>query len=340
MRTSLFVILLSVAIPHFGLEAATLGGRAAPGTPGDDYWQRFGDAIVQGSGGRLEVRLLIRGEVGPEEAIFAQVRRGRRIQIAGVSTSPMTSFLPELDVLRLPFVFDSLDQVGFVLDYYLKEPVAELLLEHDLIMLDWMSAGWLNLYGRAPIVRLEDIKGRRMRVNASQAALNFMKAVSADVVPVPFSDVVPGLQTGMIDGGEQSTQLFVTGGFAKFAPHFTRTKHAFLTAIIIANKQWYEGLSDEDRSIYRNSVPRDCWYRNKFRSANEKGIVEAIEHGLSVHEISDQERQRWSDATASVRLDFIRETGAGAEKLLDLIEQGKAAFAARGPQPCPVSQSN
>ena len=309
-----------------GAEAVTFGGRAAPGTVGDVYWNRFAEQVEAHSNGRVSVRLMIRGEVGPEEAIFAQLRRGRRIQLAGVSTSPMTVILPELDVLRLPFLFDSIEEVGYVLDEHLKAPVARRLLEHDLVMLDWMSAGWLNFYASFPIMRPEDAAGRRMRVNASDVAIRFLEAIDADIVPISFADVVPALQTGLIDGGEQSTQLFITGGIGKFAPHFSRTRHAFLTALIIANRAWYEALSEEDQRIYREAVPSDRWYRNLFTAGNRKALKQAVADGLIVHELSPEDRTVWREHTAKMRSDFIEKTNAGS--LYQVILEGKAAFEA------------
>ena len=122
MRSLTIGLLLSTLVSS-GISLAeeervpTAGGRAAPGTVGDIYWTRFAEDVRKGSEGRLSVRLLIRGEAGPEETLFMGLRRGK-IQVAGISTSGISLILPELDVLRAPFLFDSIAEVGFVLDFY------------------------------------------------------------------------------------------------------------------------------------------------------------------------------------------------------------------------------
>ncbi len=326
---ALFALVLCGLTSPGTAETITVGGRAAPNTPGDVYWQKFADSVTTATGGRTKVRLLIRGEIGPEETQFAHLRRGRRVQLAGISTTTVSQVLPALDILRLPFLFDSLDEVGYVLDQHLKAPLQAMLLEHDLVVIDWMSAGWLNLYAKVPILRPDDIAHQRIRINASPAAVLFMQTLNADIVPISFSEIVTALQTGLIDGGEQSTQLFLTGGMGKFAPHYTRTQHAFLTALIVANRGWFEGLSDSDREIYRRAVPSDEWYRHYFSAQNEPLLRRAIADGLSVHDLNAEDRAAWRQRTRTIAADLIAEMGPDAQQLYDIILEGKAAYAAQ-----------
>ena len=190
-------------------------------------------------------------------------------------------------------------------------------------MIDWMSAGWLNLYAKVPMRHLDDIAQQRIRINASPAALLFMQAVDADIVPLSFSEIVTALQTGLIDGGEQSTQLFVTGGMAKFAPHFSRTQHAFLTALIIANRGWFEGLSEADRETYRQAVPSDQWYRHYFSEQNVPLLRQAAADGLTVHDLSAADRAAWRERTKLVAADLIEETGPGGSATLRYYFKGQ-----------------
>ena len=119
------IALVLCSLPRAGgADTISVGGRAAPNTPGDVYWRRFADSVNAATNGRTKVKLFIRGEIGPEETLFAHLRRGRRVQLAGISTTTVSQVLPALDVLRLPFLFDSLGEVGYVLDHHLKETAA------------------------------------------------------------------------------------------------------------------------------------------------------------------------------------------------------------------------
>jgi TRAP-type C4-dicarboxylate transport system substrate-binding protein len=295
-------------------QSVTVGGRAGPNTPGDLYWNRFADHVAETTAGTVDLKLFIRGEIGPEETLFAHLRRGRRVQLAGISTTTVSQILPELDVLRLPFLFDSMAEAGYVLDEHLKQPLTDRLLEHDLVMIDFQSAGFFNVYAKTPILTPADIVGQRIRINASPAAVLFMKAVNADIVAISFSEIVTALQTGLIDGGEQSTQLFMTGGMAKFAPHYSLTRHGFLTALILANRPWFERLPPDQQQIFRDAVPSDVWYREYFTSLNVELLRAAAAEGLVVHELSPEQRTAWRERTADTAGELIDELGPAAQR--------------------------
>ena len=326
-------ITLSVLLPS-GLRAqnveVVIGGRAAPDTPGDVYWTRFKESVEDQSTGRINTKLFIRGEIGPEETLFNRLRRGG-VHLAGVSTGGISLVEPGLDILRAPFLFDSMEEAGFILDHHLKDPIAELLYAKDMVMFDWMSAGWLNFYSTSPIRVPEDIQNKRIRINVDAAALMFVQEIGADYVQISFSDVLPSLQTGLIDGGEQSTQLFVTGGFGEYAPYFTLSHHAYLHAITLANREWFEGLQSEDQDIFRTAVPTDAWYRDFFARANEDYLKQTTADGYNVIELSPSQRQLWKDRTADLPRKIIDRSGSNAQRLYDVILEGKAAFARQRP---------
>jgi TRAP-type C4-dicarboxylate transport system substrate-binding protein len=305
---------------------AIVGGRAAPGTPGDVYWAQFKDSVVSLSNGRLQPKMFIRGEVGPEETLFARLRRNQ-LHLGGISTSTITLVEPALEILRAPFLFDSQEEVGFVLDNYVRAPVADLLDAKNLVMFDWQSAGWLNFYAKMPIILPEDIRNKRIRISVDAAALLFIQEVDADYVQVSFSDILPSLQTGLIDGGEQSTQLFVTGGFGRYAPHFTLSRHAYVVAAVIGNKEWFDSLSIEDQTIYRQSVPTDAWYRSFYVNENDANLARAKAEGQVIHELTPAQRQVWKNRTSDVARKIIDRSGVNAQSLYDAVLAGKAAFA-------------
>lgn len=138
--TAASLILMSALIVVSGLGRAgaqdvpILAGVAAPNTPGEIYWQRYRDDIRALSDGRLDATLMIRGEAGPEEQQYTAVRRNR-IQIAGISTGTLSLAVPELAVLRAPFLFESMAEVSAVLDDHLRPVVSEKLAEHNLVLL-------------------------------------------------------------------------------------------------------------------------------------------------------------------------------------------------------------
>ena len=335
MSSKIFVCFIRIALTIASLsglsnaafaEPPKIAGFAAPGTAGEIYWQNFEDSVATLSEGRLGATLMVQGEAGPEETQFSGLRRNR-LQMAGISTGTLGLAVPELAVLRAPFLFESIEEASYVLDEHLLESVAPRFAEKDLVLLSWMMDGWMDLYATFPIREADDIRARQMRVSADDSALLFMAALGADVIQIPLSDVIPGMQTGLVEGGEQSTQIFALAGLDAVARHFTLTHHSYSTAGVVANKAWWDSLSADDRAVYRNAVPKADWYRGLVLERNALYLKQAAEDGLDVVYPSSEERASWQRVGQNIHGDLVREIGGEAAELYAEIVKAKEAYA-------------
>ncbi|MGB1876668.1 MAG: TRAP transporter substrate-binding protein [Rhodospirillaceae bacterium] len=337
MITKQLVYVRRVLVVVFGLfsgseavvaEPPKVAGFAAPGTAGEIYWQHFEDAVAAASDGRLGVTLMVQGEAGPEETQFAGLRRNR-LQMAGISTGTLGLAVPELAVLRAPFLFESIEEASYVLDSHLLRSMEARFAEKNLVLLSWMKDGWMDLYATFPIRLPADLRARQMRVSADDSALLFMTALDADVIQIPLSDVIPGMQTGLVEGGEQSTQIFALAGLDATANHFTLTHHAYSTAGVVANKTWWDSLSVVDQAVYRGAVPNANWYRGLVLERNALYLKSAQEDGLNVVYPSAEEYALWQQLGQDIHDDLIREIGGDAAEVYAQIMRAKEEFASR-----------
>lgn len=328
VRSLLLVWVLALSAQPVWAEPPKIAGFAAPGTAGEVYWQRFADAVTDLSEGRLDATLMVLGEAGPEETQFAGLRRNR-LQMAGISTGTLGLAVPELAILRAPFLFESIEEASFVLDEYLLESFAQRFVEKDLVLLSWMMDGWMDLYATFPIRQITDLRDRKMRVSADDSALLFMAELEADVIQIPLSDVIPGMQTGLVEGGEQSTQIFALAGLDAVANHFALTHHSYSTAGVVANKAWWDSLSDDEKSAYRGAVPNAAWYRGVVLERNALYLARAQAAGLNVFYPTEQERQVWRDMGQRIHADLIEKIGGDAAAVYAEVMKAKKAFASR-----------
>ncbi|MDE0799543.1 MAG: TRAP transporter substrate-binding protein [Rhodospirillaceae bacterium] len=326
-------IALTVAI-HSSLvsvasaEPPKVAGFAAPGTAGEVYWQKFYDSVVELGEGRLDATLMVLGEAGPEETQFAGLRRNR-LQMGGISTGTLGLALPELAVLRAPYLFESIEEASYVLDEYLLDSLSQRFAEKNLVLLSWMMDGWMDLYATFRIGLTTDVRGRKMRVSADDSALLFMAALGADVIQIPLSDVIPGMQTGLVEGGEQSIQIFALAGLDSVARNFALTHHSYSTAGVVANKDWWDGLSEQDQSVYRRSVPGAGWYRRVVQDRNAQYLERAGDVGLKVLRLSGEQHASWQSIGLDIHSELIMKIGGDAAALYDEIMTAKKAFAER-----------
>lgn len=298
-----------------------------PGTPWYDGWMILQQRLQQIPGQPLKPVFYISGQLGSEESTLSQLRRGR-VQLGGFSLQGASSIVPELGLLLAPYLFDTLDEVDYVMDHSIGTFYADRFERQGLILLSWAEVGWTNVYGRTPILSPTDASHKKLRSSNALASQLLVRAIGADMVPLPFPDILPSLQTGLIDGGESGSIFYALAGIPKEAPHLTLTRHAFDTGMFLANKDWFDGLSDEQRQALRSSLPTLAELRQSVREAERVLLDDPASKGVTLHSLSPAQRDLWRQATADNHRLLIEHTGGRAQEIYGLLQEGKRAYAA------------
>lgn len=278
-------------------------------------------------GDETDVVLLIDGQVGTEESMIATMRRGRA-QLSMLSTPGTSAAIPELSLLMAPFLFDSFEEADFVLDNYVTTMVEDLFAEKGLHFIQWIDSGWFNVFARVPVRIPGDMKNMRMRAAGGPAPRVFLQEAGADVAQLPFADMVPGLQSGLLNGGATNSPMYRTVALYELAPFITMTRHGINPGAIFANKKWFEGLPKESQDYIMLGVSPTATMRADVRQEGVEAIAFSRSKGATIIELTAAERAQWVGATANSHRILIDEIGGQAGVMYDLIQAGKSAFAA------------
>lgn len=273
----------------------------------------------------LEPVFYIYGQLGSEESSLSQLRRGR-IQLGGYSLQGASSVVPELGLLLAPFLFDSQQELDFVMDHFLSTRFSELFEQRGLLLLNWAEVGWTSIYGKQAFLTPADARHHKLRSSNARASQLLITAIGGDIVPLPFPDILPSLQTGLIDGGESGTIFYALAGLPREAPHLTLTRHAFDTGMFLANRNWFLALSEKQQQALTNSLPSLEEFRVAVREAEKDILSNPEQHHIVLHELSEQQRQAWKQATQDNHQLLIEAIGGQAEEIYQAIQQGKKAY--------------
>ncbi|MDH3977532.1 MAG: TRAP transporter substrate-binding protein [Gammaproteobacteria bacterium] len=302
-----------------------LGGTTVAGSPGEAVWLAFKADVERADAERFDLRPLIYGQLGSEEQLLSGLRRGR-IQFANLSAQVTSTVVPELALLYAPYLFDSLEEADYVYDAYLTPLYRELLADKGLHLLTWYEIGFHSVYSQTPVQIPADMQGMRFRVSSSLNARLFGEAIGADVIPLGFGDVVSGLQTGLIESGENSLSLYAHTGIVDEAPYFTETQHAFGVSVIVADNRWWSALSEVDRRLLSESFPDIAESRAMIRAQDQKDLGnDAL--GIKLQPLSDTQKNAWRQATRSVTSRLIEDIGGRSNEIYQLIQRGKQEYA-------------
>ncbi len=311
--------------------AIVVAGTATPRSAGETLWLQFASQLETPANDdeHITLRLLIYGQLGSEDQLLSGLRRGR-VQIANLSALMLSTVVPEMVLLQAPYLFGCEAEADLVFDDLLTPYFRERLREENLVLLEWLEIGFHHVYGRFPVHTPAAVAGTRYRVSSSVGSQLFARALEADVIPLGFADIVPSLQTGLIETGENSTSLFVRTGIAGEAPYFTLTAHAFGASAVLASRAWWDGLSARQRERLTTAFPDIEESRRAIRAEARSDLSESEARGIIVHHPDAAERAAWEAAGAQAYAQLIARLDDRGRSLHEQIAALKAEFANAG----------
>ena len=305
------------------------GGLAPPGTAADRYWQLFAKRVRERSGARIDPVLLTHGEIGSDEQILQGLRRNR-IQLAVNGAHAISGVVPEFAVLGLPFLFESDEEAEYVASEHLFTRLDPLLRAHGLRLLRLIPMGFHNVYAQKPLRVPDDLRGLRVRQPADAASTAYARALGLDLAPLPASEIVTALQTGMIQAGTTVTLNYLWGGIADDAPVLVLTRHAYLFNAVLANDDWWQSLPEADRTLLDAAFGSTREYVELMRTAEQQDLDAALARkALTLVTLGDEERRLWQAPALSVRAQTVDSIGAEAAAVLEACLAGKRAWMAK-----------
>lgn len=323
------LVLISIVCMSAPANAADIArgkvtALAQVNSPWDVHWDYFKAKINDSP--IVELEYFIRGEVGTEEMMLTALRRNR-VQIGGITMWGLAGIVPEAAVPMIPFLFESEEEVDFVFDTHLQPLFADFLAERGLVFLDWSEVGWNYLYADKPVLTPADAIGLKLRGSPNFAAQAFLQAVGADSVPLGTADIAPALQTGLVDGG-LSSMVFFYYALSDFATDVTATHQSYDQGIVMANKQWWDRLTDTQQTIIREAFFPIADARADIRELIVSLKADLVSRGMTIHTLGPAQRALWVDATAESHRSILDEIGGRSQEVYDAIVHGKRAFGA------------
>ena len=326
-----FAAAAAMLIPAIASAAkipATIAAFSQPHLSSDQNYRQLGAALEKAPGAPFDVKLLILGELGSDEAHFTALRRDR-VQIVGVGYQSISTAVPEFTVVNAPFLFESWEEYDFVIDHFLVPALNTLLDGKGLHGLRHYGMVWHGVYGRKPLVEPGDVKSLRFRALIDSSSQMMAEELKTDMIQVASTETLTGLQTGLLDGGETNQLVYVMTAIDSEAKYWTATHHTASMLGVIALKSWWDRLTPDQQAAVDGGYPDTATARTNIRADGLREIARAVERGAIVHQLGPEARARWVAATLPVHKRLVEVTGGQSQRLYDLIIEGKRAFAAR-----------
>lgn len=279
---------------------------------------RFAQLVAERTDDRIIIQVNAAGVLGDERLVIEQMQFGG-VDFARVSLSPLANYVPELDVLQMPYLYKDADHMWKVLEGPVGDRFLDSFGQSNLVALSWYDAGARNFYNSVkPIETLEDIRGMKIRVQESELMLKMIEAFGAEPSLMAYSEVYSGLQTGYVDGAENNWPSYEATNHYEVAKYITVDEHTRIPELQICARSTWESLSEEDQEIIRQCAAESAVYERELWAEREWIAEQNVRRsGTEVVVLTEAERERFRMAV----LPLYEETHPEYMELMELIMQ-------------------
>jgi len=242
------------------------------------------------------------------------------VHLAAPSLSKFEAYTLKYRLFDLPFLWQ--DLIAF--DKFLESDAAGNLLnavnENGFQGLGIWSSGMKQFSAKKPLLVPTDANGLKFRVQTSDVAVAMIEAMGASAQKLAFKEVYGALQTGVVDGQENTWSNIYTQKFFEVQDGVTETNHQVLAYGVVTSKEWLDGLPEDVRTQFLAILKEVTTEANgnvaKQEAANRDNILKA---GGTIRELTPQQRKIWVDTMRPVWTKFEGDIGK------DLIEGAAAS---------------
>ena len=258
--------------------------------------KRFAEIVDRKSGGKLKVRLYPGGTLGGEAAVASSLQGGT-IEMSMMGPGLLTGMDKDFGVFDTPFLFDDFKEVDAVLDGPVGKRLLDKLPEKGLVGLSYWDHGFRILTNaRRPVAKVEDIQGLKIRVQQIPVFIDMFSTLGANAVPMPFTELYTALESGAVDGQENPFVSVEVTKFYEVQKYASNTRHAYSPLLVLAGKKFWDQLSADEQGLLLDAANEAKPYERETSRSIDAKAVEALKgEGMTITDISPEERARMRD---------------------------------------------
>jgi len=297
-RRLLAVVLVSAAGAAAPAAAAPellikMGTSAPEGSSWHQIIKEMGEKWKQAPGGGVTLRIYPGGVLGDEPDLVRKMRIGQ-IQAAALTAVGLSNIDPSVAALQIPMMFRSYEELDFVRER-LRPMLEKRLEEKDFVVLNWGDAGWVMFFAKERFSSPDDLKRMKLFVWAGDNdAVEIWKASGFHPVPLATTDILPGLQSGLINAFDTTPLLALASQWFGLAPYMLDLKWAPLVgATVVTRKAWERVPAEARPFLLKTAAEAGERLRSDIRAANDQAIEAMKKRGLTIVPLTPQAEAAW-----------------------------------------------
>lgn len=298
---SILVYVLALGVTPTYALVIKLGTVAPEGSPWHDAMLETAQKWKELSGGRVTVTIYPGAVAGDEKDMLRKIRIGQ-LHATALTSSTLLEIIPDIEAISLPMLVRTDGELDYVIEKLGPEFEARLA-EKGFKVLNWSCTGWVYFFTKEPARTPEDMKKRKLFFWGSDTAyIELLKKWGFNPIPLGITDLLPSLQTGLVDAFPSPPAAAVLFQMFTLAPHMTDFRWQPLPGMtVMSMRQWEKIPADLRPALEKVAREVGARLQTRIRELEKQAIEVMVEHGLQVHPVSPAVEETWRK--------LLRETG-------------------------------
>ena len=225
------------------------------------------------------------------------------VQMLAPSTAKFRPIgVPEFEAMDLPFIFNGEEGYYKTVDGPIGKGLLKRLEAKGITGLAYWDNGFHMVSANKPLLMPADFQGLKIRISGSKIADLYFRKLGALPQILAFSEVYQALQTGVVDGCENTPSNYYTQKFYEVQKHITNSQHAHLQYALITNTKFWNGLPADVRGQLDKAVDESTEYCNSIAKTENVDALEKIKASgkTTLHTLTPDQRAAWVKALKPV----------------------------------------
>lgn len=299
-----FALAVALFAPAARAQVVKLAILVPDGSVWDKELARMGSEWSQESGGAVKLRIYPGGVAGDEGDVLRKMRIGQ-LDAATLTTGGLGEIEPSFYVFSIPLFFESYEEL-----FYVKRKLAPLLVERlraaGYELLSWGQGGWIHVFSTQEVKSVEDTKRLKIFVpTGDDRMLQWWKRNGFHPVPLAVTDILTGLQTGMIDLYPATPLTALSLQWFRQTPYMHALGLAPLVGATVVSHRSWQGIDEATRPKLLEAARRmEARLDEEIPKQDASAVEEMSRRGLTV--VRDFDKADWEEA-ARVLADTMAE---------------------------------
>ena len=255
-------------------------------------------------------------EVYPNSTLFGDSKELEAlllddVQMLAPSLSKFGSYTKKYGVFDLPFIFKDMDSAMSFTASKEGKDLLNAMEDVGFVGLGYWMSGMKYFSANKALISPTDAAGLKFRVQTSDVAKAMIAAMGASPQPMAFAEVYGALQTGVVDGQENTWSNIYTKKFFEVQDSTTQTSHQLLAYLFMTSKQFLDSLDADTRNkLIKIADDVTVAANNSVKDKEEANRQNILKAGGKINELTADQRKQWVDAMKPVWKQFENEIGA------------------------------